>query len=371
MGGEIKTDELSDSDDTETMIEILTSSDTQFDVGDAGTVMRFIVAYLAIKDGTWEVTGSDRMKERPIKELVDVLNKLGAKIGYMDKDGAPPLRIFGLPLAGGEIEVDGSVSSQYISALMMIAPYMEKGLKIKLTGQVVSAPYIEMTASVMRSFGAKVEMRGGRIEIEHGNYSPVDYVIEPDWTSASYFYELLSVGGRGCVKFAGLKVDSVQGDAMQIELWKRLGVTTLEVDDGILITGNDVYEKRLEYDFIGMPDLVQSFVVACCLKNIPFVFSGIRTLRDKETDRIKALICELAKLGFILSAEGQDRLIWDGTKCTVKDMTLDPHNDHRMAMALAPAALVFPGLIIKNSKVVRKSFPGYWYQFVSFCQTAD
>ncbi len=352
---------LGDCDDTNSMQKVLFSEDYRFDVGHAGTAMRFLTAFLSRLVGNWELTGSARMKQRPISVLVDVLNKLGARIEYMEKEGYPPLKIQGSYLMGGEIDISASVSSQYISALMMIAPYMEKGLTIHLLGKVVSSTYIDMTLRLMQTFGAEAIREESVIKIAAKPYIPVAYRVESDWSAASYFFELLAIGDGGEIYLPGLFSDSTQGDAKQIDVWKKLGVACRFVEDGVILTKEQAQITSLEYDFVEMPDLVQSFAVACCMLDIPFVFSGVETLRIKETDRLTALINELAKLGYCLEADGDCRLLWDGKKTKAQTVPqIETYHDHRMAMAFAPAALKYAGLIITNKEVVSKSFPRYW-----------
>lgn len=358
----IAIENLSDCDDTCTMLRILNSDAHSFDVGHAGTAMRFLTAFLARMVGRWELTGSERMKQRPIGVLVEALNRLGARIEYAERPGYPPLRIQGSYLKGGELEIAASVSSQYVSALLMIAPFMERGLTLSLTGKVVSRTYIDMTIALMREFGAKVEMEDGRIRVEPQEYIAIPFCVESDWSAASYFYELLVVAEGGELELPGLRENSLQGDVRQKEVWETLGVRTFFEEGSVRLVKSLVRPGRFDFDFVNMPDLVQSFAVACCIKEIPFVFTGVETLRIKETDRIAALIRELGKLGYVLQAEGDNRLVWDGTKKEVEEAEIATYHDHRMAMAFAPAALKYPGLMIRDKEVVTKSFPTYWEQ---------
>lgn len=360
--GEWPIENLSDSDDTNTLFRALHSDDHRFDIGQAGTAMRFLTAFLARTSGEWEITGSERMKQRPIGILAEALNRLGAKIEYLEKDGYPPLHISGTLLTGGTLEIPASVSSQYISALMMIAPYMEKGLTLRLTGKIVSGSYIDMTLRIMRHFGAEVTREGALIRVAPVPYKPVPFRVEADWSAASYFYELLAIADQGEIRLPGLLSDSVQGDARQIEVWEKLGIITRFADnEAILTKSRQPQTSCLEYDFVEMPDLVQSFAVACCLNDIPFRFSGVETLRIKETDRITALITELAKLGYLLEMDGDNRLFWRGEKNPPDTHPeINTYHDHRMAMAFAPATLKYPDLVIRNKEVVTKSFPRYW-----------
>ena len=351
---------LSNSDDTLVLQKALDSNNTTFDIGAAGTSMRFLTAFLAKTLGEWTITGSERMKKRPIKLLVDALNNLGARIEYIENEGFPPLRIFGSALMGGEIQLNGGVSSQYISALMMIAPYMQNGLKIRLEGNVISKPYIEMTQGMMREFGVKVSFSGNEIDIRPQTYTPVNYIVEADWSAASYWYELLSLAGKGTVTLRGLHQNSYQGDSKVVELFTQLGVTTNYSNESVLLTANDNYTSFFEYNFINQPDLAQTFAVTCCLKNIPFSFDGLQSLKIKETDRIAALINEMKKLGFVLCEKGEGNLSWNGEKCQPqKTISIATYDDHRMAMSFAPAAL-FQSIVIEEPQVVSKSYPRFW-----------
>ncbi len=351
---------LSDCDDTKVTVKALDSNDTTFDIGAAGTAMRFLTAFLSKTVGEWVITGSERMKNRPIKLLVDALNSLGARIEYVEKEGYPPLRIFGSAMMGGEILLDGGVSSQYISALMMIAPYMVNGLKIKLEGNLISVPYIQMTMRMMKEYGVDVTFENNEIDIRPQTYRPVKYEVESDWSAASYWYEVLSINGNGKIFLQGLNRNSSQGDSKVAELFEQLGVKTEYQTDGVLLTSTGQYCSKFEYDFVNQPDLAQTFAVTCCMCGIPFHFKGVQSLKIKETDRIAALINELKKLGFVLIEPQDAELAWVGDKCTpATDISIATYEDHRMAMAFAPAALKVP-LMIEEPQVVSKSYPHFW-----------
>ena len=351
---------LSDCDDTRVTMDALDSNDTTFDIGAAGTAMRFLTAFLAKTVGEWIITGSDRMKKRPIKVLVDALNNLGAKIEYVENEGFPPLRIFGSALTGGEIHINGSVSSQYISAIMMIAPLMMNGLKIILDDKVISRPYIDMTIQMMQEFGVSVEFKENIIQIDPQEYTPIEYVVESDWSAASYWYEILSLAGKGEVFLNGLLPNSYQGDSKVAVLFEQLGVKTEYQAEGVLLTSTDNNTAKFEYDFVNQPDLAQTFAVTCCMKNIPFTFSGLQSLKIKETDRIAALINELKKLGYVLVEPAEGQLAWLGERCEqTSTISIATYEDHRMAMAFAPAALVTP-IEIEEPQVVSKSYPSFW-----------
>jgi len=351
---------LSDCDDTRVTVKALDSNDTTFDIGAAGTAMRFLTAFLSKTVGEWTITGSERMKNRPIRLLVDALNSLGAKIEYVEKEGYPPLKIYGSALMGGEISLNGGISSQYISALMMIAPYMQNGLKIKLEGNVISVPYIQMTLSMMKEFGVQVIFENNIIDIKPQMYKPVQYKVESDWSAASYWYEILSIAGKGQIQLDGLNQNSHQGDSKVVELFGQLGVKTEYNAEGVLLTATQHYTSKFEYNFVNQPDLAQTFAVTCCLKNIPFVFSGLQSLKIKETDRIAALINELGKLGFVVTEPAEGQLAWLGERCEkASTVSIKTYEDHRMAMAFAPAALITP-IEIEEPQVVSKSYPGFW-----------
>lgn len=366
-GASREVNNLAKCDDTDAMVGALQSIGDSFNIGHAGTAMRFLTAYLAQREGVWHLGGSARMEQRPIGVLVDALRELGANIEYAKNHGFPPLRIYGCKMEGGRITVPASVSSQYISALMMIAPNMKSGLQLTLAGHIASRPYIDMTASIMREFGANVEwISDNVIKIGATGYSPVQYSVEADWSAASYIFQiaLLIPGVKICVP--NLYKHSLQGDSGQVELWQKLGVQCTFTDNGVEIIGHAAscsvkQNEVLQYDFTLMPDLVQTFVVTCCLKGIKFDFSGVETLRIKETDRIAALINELAKLGYVLKCDGDSRIYWHGERCDTQNVvTIETYRDHRMAMAFAPVSIVRDGVVIVDSQVVTKSFPEYW-----------
>ena len=354
---------VSDCDDTRVMIRALDSNDNTFDIGAAGTSMRFLTAFLSKTVGEWIITGSERMKQRPIKLLVDALNSLGARIEYVENEGFPPLRIFGSAMMGGEIRLNGGVSSQYISALMMIAPYMQNGLKILLEGNVISVPYIRMTMSMMKEYGVNVTFENNIIDIQPQQYNPIEYTVESDWSAASYWYEVLSLVGNGQIFLKGLYKNSTQGDSKVAELFTQLGVETEYQPNGVLLSATGNYCTEFQYDFIDQPDLAQTFAVTCCMLHIPFHFKGVQSLKIKETNRVAALIAELAKLGYTLFEPAEGELAWKNESCeAANDIRIKTYEDHRMAMAFAPAALK-TALTIEEAQVVSKSYPAFWDDF--------
>ena len=384
---------LSDCDDTEVMQRWLTERPSTVDVGAAGTSMRFSTALLAVGQGEHVLTGSERMKNRPIKILVDALRRLGADISYVEKEGYPPLRIVGKGgLSYGSVSLPGNVSSQYISALMMIGPYLKDGLILTLTDKVISRPYIEMTMSLMRQFGAKVywdcssDESNGTVDeylesnsaddkstesnviiVEPGRYAVKSFNVESDWSAASYWYEMVALSSEGDARvlLPGLYEDSLQGDSKGREVFSLLGVKTEYTKDGVLLSKTTREVDTLEYDFVKMPDLAQTFVVTCCMMGVPFHFTGLESLKIKETDRIVALKNEMAKLGFDLEDRNDSELLWDGRRRALTaeeydSVAIDTYEDHRMAMSFAPVALVNGSIRINNPHVVSKSYPRYW-----------
>ncbi len=353
---------LSDCDDTEVMVAALNSDSKDFDIKAAGTAMRFLTAFLSKIVGEWTITGTERMKNRPIKLLVDALNSLGARIEYIEKEGYPPLRIFGSALQGGEISLSGGVSSQYISALLMVAPLMENGLTIHLEGNVISRPYILLTLQLMEQFGVKASWTGQTIKVVPQEYKPIPFTVESDWSGASYWYQMAALNKNAEVELLGLFKNSLQGDAAVAGIFTQLGVSTTFTDKGVTLKKNGNLCSKLVYNFVNEPDLAQTFVVTCVLLNIPFRFSGLQSLKIKETDRIEALRTELKKLGYLLTVEGNSVLTWNGERCEPEEHpVIATYEDHRMAMAFAPAAFAIPqGICIAEPQVVSKSYPHYW-----------
>ncbi len=354
---------LSDSDDTRVMLEVLNSNGNVFDIGAAGTSMRFLTAFLSKVVGEWVLTGSERMKQRPIGVLVDALRKLGAKIEYDEKEGYPPLRIFGSSLKGGDITLPGNISSQYISALLMIAPQVENGLTIHLEGEIISRPYIDLTLNLMEEYGVKAVWQNERtIIIPEANYRPKPMSVEADWSAASYWYEISALNPGLQVTLRGLKKMSNQGDAAVKDIFEKLGVKSKFTKKGLLLTSENKLPGFFRYDFVNQPDLAQTVAVTCCLAGVKFRFTGLQTLKIKETDRINALIKELGKLGFILTTNNRDTLEWDGEKNNLPAGTasIDTYKDHRMAMAFAPAASKTGEIKINDHPVVSKSYPSFW-----------
>lgn len=368
-GGDTLPDNLSDCDDTEVIIRALAAMPYEIDIKAAGTAMRFMTAYLSVTEGKHLLTGTDRMKRRPIAPLVNALRYLGADIRYAGETGFPPLIINGKTLEGGRLEVPGNISSQYISALLMIGPALKEGLELHLMGEIISRPYIDLTLWTMQEFGAEAEWTDmDIITVRPQVYKSHPYLIENDWSASSYWYEMLALQGASgsSIKLKGLTDGSKQGDSVVKYLFSLLGVKTTfdNKEEGqpttVTLTRHRCLLPRLDYDFTGSPDLAQTFVVTCALLDIPFTFTGLASLKIKETDRIEALKAEMKKLGYLIKDENNNTLRWEGERCTPSLQPIDTYEDHRMALAFAPAACRFPGLRINNPGVVSKSYPHYW-----------
>ena len=353
---------LSDCDDTRVMIRALNDDKETIDIMAAGTAMRFLTAYLSVTPGTRIITGTERMQQRPIQVLVNALRELGADIEYVANDGFPPLRITGRELRKDTISLPGNVSSQYISALLMIAPVLTNGLTIRLTGDIISRPYINLTLQLMNDFGVRAEWTDDhRLKVEPQAYHSTPFYVESDWSAASYWYQIVALSKEAEVTLPGLFKDSYQGDSQVAGIFRSLGVETIYKDKTVILKKNGKSVERLDYDFINQPDLAQTFVVTCALLNMPFRFSGLQSLKIKETDRMAALITEMRKLGYILHETDGSVLSWEGERCTTEEHpAIDTYEDHRMAMAFAPTCLALPEILINNPQVVSKSYPRYW-----------
>ena len=353
---------LSDCDDTKVMVKALTEGGEVIDILAAGTAMRFLTAYLSSTPGTHIITGTERMQQRPIQILVNALRELGANIEYTRNEGFPPLRIEGAPLAGNEITLKGNVSSQYISALLMIGPILKNGLQLRLTGEVVSRPYINLTLQLMKDFGASARWTSDQsISVEPQPYRCVPFTVESDWSAASYWYQMAVLSSETDIELTGLFRHSYQGDSRGAEVFARLGIETEYTEEGIRLRKNGSCVKRLDEDFVDIPDLAQTFVVTCALLDVPFRFTGLQSLKIKETDRIEALKAEMKKLGYVLHDEDDSILYWNGERIEPQACpVIKTYEDHRMAMAFAPAAIHYPTIQIDEPQVVSKSYPGYW-----------
>lgn len=361
---------MSDAHDSQVLAKLLEksqkqNSDNVYDCGPAGTTMRFLTAYFCTLPGTRTLTGSARMQKRPLGILVEALRTLGAQINYKGEEGFAPIEITGTKLQGGQVELDGSVSSQFVTALLLIAPTLHNGLVIRFTGPVASMPYILMTLRIMERFGVYGIWDGDTLSVSNQSYTVDDaksqFSVEADWSAASYCYSLVAIADEADIFLEGLREQSLQGDSVLAWLFPFLGVSTKFEDGGVRITKNHYKPKAFAFDFEECPDIVQTCAVVAAAKKIPMLMRGLNTLRVKETDRIQALITELKKLGVGSTEPGKGLLelrTFDGTVSS--PLEIETYEDHRMAMAFAPLAIQYPGLIMHDPAVVGKSFPGFW-----------
>ncbi|WGH74135.1 3-phosphoshikimate 1-carboxyvinyltransferase [Tenacibaculum tangerinum] len=358
----IHIENVSDSDDTHHLQEALSSANSVADIGHAGTAMRFLTAFFATQEGETKVLqGSERMHNRPIEILVNALRDLGADIVYIEKEGYPPLKITGKQLTKNKVSINGNVSSQYISALMLIAPSLEKGLEIELIDKITSVPYINMTLQLLHQLGIEAEFKGQFIKIAP---TPVvkkqTVVVESDWSSASYFYSIIALSELGSsVKLSAYKEDSLQGDSCLVEIYQHFGVRTIFEENSITLIKEKEHDTSiLVQDLKNAPDIAQTIAVTCFGLGIACDLSGLHTLKIKETDRLEALREELTKLGAEITVTNESLHLKPSAKIN-KDIQIATYNDHRMAMAFAPLALKVP-IEILDAEVVTKSYRSFW-----------
>ncbi len=361
---------LANAKDTQLLQTLLSSQKIVRDAGAAGTTFRFMTAYLALQPDTHILTGTERMKKRPIGVLVDALRQLGADIQYLEEEGYPPLQI-NTPKNLGKIHrlnISAGTSSQYISALLMIAPMLPRGLELTLEGNIVSRPYIEMTLALMRYFGVQSRWDGNTIKIAPQDYQPKEFTVEADWSAASYYYAMAAFADELDLQLNGLFKDSAQGDAILATMMEKFGIHTIFNDQGIRLTkSGSALPPVFEYDFIECPDLAQTLAVICAGLGVHGVFTGLQTLSIKETDRIAALRNELGKVHAFLSKlpekfsknSGKQYYQIEGRAFIENTPAFATYEDHRMAMAFAPLAM-FGAIQIEEPNVVEKSYPDFW-----------
>ena len=356
---------LSTARDTQLMQSLLNTPDGVIDVMDAGTTMRFLTAYFAVTGQSKLLTGTDRMKERPLHLLVNALRKLGVTIDYVEKEGFPPIEINGFPKQlTNHIKIRGDVSSQFISALMMVGPRLPLGLVIELEGKVGSLPYLMMTAELMSQFGVKPEIAGQQIKVPFAQYKPTTYIVEPDWSAASYWFAFTALAETADILLPKVSSHALQGDRVIVEIMNLLGVKSNFDKEGLRLTKVNRDSGPFVWDFLNCPDLAQTVLPVCAAKNIQGEFTGLESLRIKETDRIAALQTELAKVGATLSeAKGRWKLV-PGRSPSAKPV-FQTYHDHRMAMGLAPLATIMD-ISIEAPEVVRKSYPTFWDDMKDF-----
>jgi 3-phosphoshikimate 1-carboxyvinyltransferase len=369
---------LSESGDTILLTNLLAGIDavtdhkypTELDTKNAGTAMRFLTAYLSVFKGKWLLTGSERMKQRPVGPLVEALRSLGADIEYLGKLGYPPLLIHGKPLAGGEISVDAGVSSQFISALMLVAPRISGGLILHLKGTAVSRPYLDMTSKLLHYFGVKIKKDSSRIIIPETSLQSKDFTVEADWSSASFWYECAALADEAEITLPGLTRNSLQGDSVLASIYQNFGVTTEFLDDAVRLTKVKKKIDGFYFHFRDYPDIAPPVITTCAAIGIRGRFEGLKSLKIKETDRFSALQNEFEKFGITVETEIES----DGDLTMelppsrlkpVPDLRISTYEDHRMAMTFAPLALRTGKILIENPDIVKKSYPEFWEHLIS------
>lgn len=357
-GNKCELKNLSDARDTQTMQRLLLSSDKTLDVLDAGTTMRFLIALKALSGENRIMTGTARMCERPVKILVDALRLLGADIQYLGVEGYPPVEIKGFASKSDKVQIQGDVSSQYISAILMSSILLPNGLELELIGKVASRPYIEMTLDLMKLFGVSHTWVGNTIKVPKQTYTANQYTIESDWSGASYWFSVVALSENAEIELLGLKKHSLQGDSAIVGIMDSFGVASSFTEEGILLK-KKAHQTEVTVDFADCPDLAQTVVACAAVKGIKLKMKGIESLRIKETDRILALQNELKKFNASLNDIGEGWFEVVPSANIPKNVTIHTYDDHRMAMAFAPLAFV-SDLVIEEPSVVNKSYPGYW-----------
>ena len=359
---EITIKNLSKANDSVLLKNLLESENlVVWDAQDAGTSFRFLTSFLAIKKEHVVLSGTERMKQRPVKVLVDALNKIGAEILYLENEGFPPIYVKGkINQVKNKLDIPGDISSQYISSLLLIAPLLEKGIEINIEEPFYSRPYVNMTLNVMNSFGIKSAVKGNKISIKNQEFSSGSYIVESDWSAASYWYSILSISDNiNNLTLQGLKKKSNQGDSVISELMKSFGVNTQYKEDGIVLTKIKFDTEEIELDFRDCPDLAQTILVVAAYHKIKLKVSGVESLKIKETDRLLAMKNELKKIGCDFYEEGNYWLLEKRRREIDDELSIDTYKDHRMAMAFAPLASK-KSMIINDPDVVVKSYPTYW-----------
>ena len=356
---------LSNSDDSVHMQHALKGEGEVADIGHAGTAMRFLTAFFATQEGKTKVLqGSERMHNRPIKILVDALRDLGAEISYIEKEGYPPLKITGKKLEKSSVAIQGNVSSQYISALLLIASSLPNGLEIELLGEITSIPYIKMTLSLLSQLGIESTFEGNLIKVNPlANIEGKKVVVEADWSSASYFYSLVALSEIGTeIELSSYKKESLQGDSCLAEIYKHFGVTTAFEEYTILLKKEkETSTSLLELDLVKAPDIAQTIAVTCFALGVSCKLEGLHTLKIKETDRLEALREEITKLGGNITVTNEELNLESSSQIN-ENIAIETYNDHRMAMAFTPLALKVP-IQINDAKVVTKSYRNFWADF--------
>jgi 3-phosphoshikimate 1-carboxyvinyltransferase len=353
---------LSNAKDTRILTKILNDFKSQkyIDCEDAGTALRFSLAFLATKDGNWVVSGSKRMHKRPIKPLVDCLLELGAEIKYLENEGFPPIEIKSKNLKSKKISLPGDISSQFISALLLVAPTIENGLTLEITSKVLSKPYIKMTLELMSEFGINYSWKNNLIKIEKQRYIGKKIMVENDWSAASFWYSFVALSKTGKIEIPKLNKSSIQGDSILSEKFSNLGVKTSFKKNSIILSRNSKLVKELELDLSNHPDLALPIIVTCCGLGTKAHLMGLESLKVKESNRLECIKKELRKFNISCEIDSSSIKIRENQKIVQPTSIIECHNDHRIAMSIAPLCMKVDSISFENKNVVNKSYPDFW-----------
>ena len=356
---------LSNAKDTKILNELLDSFETKKDLNceDAGTALRFIIAFLATKKGIWKVLGSKRMHERPIKPLIDCLKDLGAEIKYLGKEGFPPIEIKSKKLKSKKVILAGDISSQFISALLLVAPTIKGGLNLEITSKVLSKPYIDMTLGLMSEFGIEYSWENNLIKVKEQNYLSKNIEVENDWSAASFWYSFLALSKSGEIKIPNLCANSIQGDSVLSSIYSKLGIKTEFNEDSIVLYKTKIIAKEIDLDLSNHPDLALPITVTCCGLGIKAHLIGLESLKIKESKRLESIKKELRKFNISCEIDSSSIKIKENQKIVQPTSSIKCHNDHRIAMSIAPLCMKVDFIKFDNKEVVNKSYPKLWEDF--------
>ena len=356
---------LSNAKDTKILNELLYSFKSTKDINceDAGTALRFVIAFLATKEGIWKVSGSERMHERPVKPLIDCLTELGSEIKYLEKEAVPPIEIKSKKLKSKKLSLPGDISSQFISALLMIAPTIENGLKLEITSKVLSKPYIDMTLNLMSEFGIKYSWENNLIKVEKQNYLAKNIKVENDWSAASFWYSFLALSKSGEIKIPNLYANSIQGDSVLSIIYSKLGIKTEFNADSIILSKTKNIAKEIELDLSNHPDLALPITVTCCGLGIKAHLMGLESLKVKESNRLECIKKELRKFNISCEIDSSSIMIKENQNIVQPTSIIECHHDHRIAMSIAPLVMKVDSIKFDDKEVVNKSYPKFWEDF--------
>ena len=356
---------LSNAKDTKILNKILDDFEIKKEINceDAGTALRFVIAFVATKEGIWKVSGSKRMHERPIKPLIDCLKEMGAEIKYLEKEGFPPIEIKSKKLKSKKLSLPGDISSQFISALLMIAPTIENGLTLEITSKVLSKPYIDMTLGLMSEFGIEYTWENNLIKVEQQNYIAKNIKIENDWSAASFWYSFLALSKSGEIKIPNLYANSIQGDSVLSSIYSKLGIKTEFNEDSIILYKTKNIAREIELDLSNHPDLALPIIVTIAGLGVKTHLMGLESLKIKESNRLESIKRELRKFNISCEIDSSSIKIKESQNIVKPKSTIECHNDHRIAMSIAPLCMKVGSIKFDNKNVVNKSYPKFWEDF--------